>query len=197
LDYHNSCDIPLKLFYSIINTGDLRLLIIDEKKPVTEVQLSEAWHSIMKEYAEVDKNVILKEVNGKNDELFRLACEQAEVKAILLYLVGAHKQEYIDRLIELGYPIDVSNFEAKKKSIVKCDKRANHIKTRMQLIHKSIEDLTKADQENSFDATISWLAINLKFEPRDDISVRRYLEYKKQIIERNNKNRKKPKPVEA
>jgi hypothetical protein len=67
----------------------------------------------------------------------------------------------------------------------------------MQLIHKSIEDLTKADQENSFDATISWLAINLKFEPRDDISVRRYLEYKKQIIERNNKNRKKPKPVEA
>jgi hypothetical protein len=65
LDYHNSCDIPLKLFYSIINTGDLRLLIIDEKKPVTEVQLSEAWHSIMKEYAEVDKNVILKEVNGK------------------------------------------------------------------------------------------------------------------------------------
>jgi hypothetical protein len=189
----------LKLFFEIIQSGDLNKLVIKGKPTQVQV-LEQAWEAIMAQYAKLDNNVSVSEILDLNAEAWRLTCEQAEVKAILLYLVGAYNEQYVERLVDLGYPIDMSSLKSKKKSLVHCDKRANHIKTKLLLLQKRIEEYSKTDNDKatSFDNTMGWLAINLNFEASNDITVSRYLSYKSQILARQRASQKrKEKPVLA
>jgi len=187
--------LPLRTFYAIIESQDITKLAIAQHVP--QAQLEQAWEAIMKEYAKLDNNVSVSEILDLNAETWRLVCEQAEVKAMLLYLVGAYNEQYVQRLKELGYPIDLSSLESKKKSLVLCDRRASHIKTKVLLLKKQIQSLSETDSNKggSFDHTMGWLAIHLNFEPKNDITVSRYLSYKSQIILREKakaQSRKKP-----
>ncbi len=98
-----------------------------------------AGENIIIEYARLDGNQQVQDVMDKGDEIYRQAALYCEIKAMLLYLAGAFKQEYVDRLNELGYNIDITNQESKIKSIQRNDRRANNISTRMQIIQKEIE----------------------------------------------------------
>ena len=76
----------------------------------------------------------------------------------------------------------------KIESIQQNDRRANHISTRMQIIQKDIEKYSDG-KKASFDSVMAWLSSQLGFEPKEDLTVLRYLEYKKQINERNKAKR--------
>ena len=68
------------------------------------------------------------------------------------------------------------------------DRRANHISTRMQIIQNEINSYSTG-KKASFDSVMAWLSSQLGFEPKEDLTVLRYLEYKKQINERNKAKR--------
>lgn len=200
MEYHSTCEtLTLKLFYKVIESGDLSHLKLDADNTIEEEVLEAAWQQIMAQYAKLDKNVSVDEILDINKEVWRLVCEQAEVKGMLLYLVGAESKEYEERLKELGYPIDLSSLENKKKSLVKCDRKANHTKTKVLLLKKRIEQYKETDttQAGSFDSTMGWLAIHLGFEPSEDLTVSRYLSYKAQIIQRQKAKQSKKKPEMA
>ncbi len=181
---YDSCKVLLlKTFFEITETGNLELLIIDNAK-VDKKILIETWEDIIVEYTEIDGNQQVKDVMDKGDELYRQAALYCEIKAMLLYLAGASKQEYVDRLAELGYNIDTSSRINKRKSIQKNDKRANNISTRMQIIQKEIESYSTG-KKSSFDSAMSFLGIHLPHMPDENMTVSRFLAYKKRINERN------------
>ena len=183
MEYKSIKDLPLKVFFEISETGNLKLLG-DE----IEAVLIERWEAIIIEYGNYDDNEAIKDLMEKEDQLFTQAALYCEIKGMLLYLVGGEKQEYVDRLNQLGYKIDLTSNETKIKSIQNNDQRANHISTRMQFIQKDIEKYSEG-KKASFDSLMAWISSQLGFEPKEDITVLRYLEYKKQINERNKAKR--------
>ena len=133
MEYKSIKDLPLKVFFEISETGNLKLLG-DE----IEAILIERWEAIIIEYGNYDDNQSIKDLLEKEDQLFTQAALYCEIKGMLLYLVGGENQEYVDRLNQLGYKIDLSSNKTKIKSIQDNDQRANHISTRMQFIQKDI-----------------------------------------------------------
>lgn len=189
MKYYNSCKVLLlRIFFEITETGNVELLIIDNAK-IDKKILVETWENIIIEYSELDGNQQVQDVMERGDELYRQAALYCEIKGMLLYLVGADKQEYVDRLNELGYNVDTSSRIAKRKSIQKNDRRANNISTRMQIIQKEIETYSKGGKKSSFDSAMSFLGMNLPHTPDENITVSRFLAYKKQINERNTAKR--------
>lgn len=190
MQYYDSCKtLLLRIFFEISETGNLELLIIDDDAKVDKKILVETWENIVIEYAKIDGNHQVQDVMDKGDELYRQAALYCEIKAMLLYLVGAHKQEYVDRLNELGYNIETKSREDLIKSIQRNDRRANNISTRMQIIQKEIESYSEGGKKSSFDAAMSFLGLNLPHTPDENITVSRFLAYKKQINERNTAKR--------
>ena len=183
MEYKSIKDLPLKVFFEISETGNLKLLG-DE----IEAILIERWEAIIIEYGNYDDNQSIKDLLEKEDQLFTQAALYCEIKGMLLYLVGGENQEYVDRLNQLGYKIDLSSNKTKIKSIQDNDQRANHISTRMQFIQKDIEKYSDG-KKASFDSVMVFLSSNLGFEPKDDLTVLRYLEYKKTINVRNKAKR--------
>lgn len=183
MEYKSIKDLPLKIFFEIAETGNVQLLGKDKVETLVD-----RWEVIVYEYSEADDNKAMQNVINKNDELYNQAALYCEIKGMLLYLVGANKQEYIDRLKILGYKINTSTRKEKIQSIKENDSRANHISTRMQIISSEIETYSSGEKA-SFDSVMAWLSSNLGFEPREDITVLRYLSYKKQISERNKAKR--------
>lgn len=179
MKYYNSCKVLLlRIFFEITETGNVELLIIDNAK-IDKKILVETWENIIIEYSELDGNQQVQDVMERGDELYRQAALYCEIKGMLLYLVGADKQEYVDRLNELGYNVDTSSRIAKRKSIQKNDRRANNISTRMQIIQKEIETYSKGGKKSSFDSAMSFLGMNLPHTPDENITVSRFLAYKK------------------
>lgn len=181
--YKNCKELPLKIFFDIAETGNVDLLGEGEK-----AVLVQTWETIVIEYGKLDHNNTIQDVIEKSDQLYTQAALYCEIKAMLLYLVGAEKQEYVDRLNELGYKIDISDRKKKIESIKNNDQRANHISTRMQFIKNDIKKYSDG-KKATFDSVMAWLGSELKFEPKEDITVSRYLEYKRQISERNKAKR--------
>ena len=191
---YNSCKIlPLRIFFEITNIGNVELLIIDNATVAKKI-LVETWESIIEEYAKLDGNQQVQDVMEKGDELYRQAALYCEIKGMLLYLVGAYKQEYIERLSELGYNVDDSSMISRRKSIQQCDRRANNISTRMQIIQKEIESYSEDGKKGTFDDAMSFLGLNLPHMPDENITVSRFLSYKKQINERNKAARTSNRP---
>ena len=183
MEYKSIKDLPLKLFFEIAETGNIKLLGNE-----IESVLVERWESIVIEYGKHDNNESINQVIEKSDMLYNQAALYCEIKGMLLYLVGSEKPEYVDRLNQLGYKIDNSSHETKIKSIQANDQRSNNISTRMQVIKSEIDNYSSG-KKASFDAVMAWLSSNLGFEPKEDITVLRYLEYKIQINERNKAKR--------
>lgn len=176
MEYKSIKDLPLKIFFEIAETGNVKLLGNDKLDVLVD-----RWEGIVIEYGKYDDNQSIKNVIEKSDQLFIQAALYCEIKGMLLYLVGAEKKEYVVRLNELGYKIDNSDHKKKIESIKASDSRANHISTRMQIIQKDIEKYSDG-KKASFDSVMAWLSSQLGFEPKEDLTVLRYLEYKKQII---------------
>lgn len=188
LEYYKTCaELPLKVFFEVAETGNINLLVTDGK--VENDILLEVWEKLIAEYAQIDNNKIIADVLDKTDQVFKQAALYCEVKAMFLYLIGAYKQEYVDRLKSLGYKVDMDNRPAMIESIQRGDNRSNHIATKMQILQKDIEKYS-SKKRTSFDGAMAWLSSNLGFEPNDNLSVLRYLEYKKQIAERAKAKRK-------
>jgi len=180
--YDNLNILLLKTFFEITETGNLTLLIMEGE--VNNEILSETWENILREYAKRDSNWTLKNAFETSDEIYYKTAEFCEIQGMLLYLIGAEKQEYIDRLNELGYPITGKNRVEMVQSIQRNHQRSRNISTQIQTLKADITNNTNG-KPASFDSVMAYLAANLGFEPNENITVGRYLEYKKIIRERN------------
>jgi uncharacterized protein with ParB-like and HNH nuclease domain len=186
---YDTCKIlPLKIFFEIAENGNVELLLIEDEQK-DKAYLIKTWENLVEEYVELDGNQQIRDVIEKGDEIYTQAALYCEIKGMLLYLFGAESKEYVDRLNELGYKIDVSDHKKKIETIRNNDRRANHISTRIQIIQKEIDGYSNDGKKASFDSVMAWLSSELGFEPKEDLTVLRYLEYKKTIYERNKAKR--------
>ena len=179
MEYHKSCKtLPLKLFFEIAETGNVKLLGEGEI-----VELTDVWESILLEYSELDNNMAINNILDLEEEQFKQMALYCEIKAMLLYLVGAFNQEFIDRLNQLGYKVDKDNLV---EDIKRNNQKSNNIFTRVKMIKADIKNLTSG-KKSSFDKEMSFIATRLGFEPKEEITVARYVEYKNRIEETKKK----------
>ena len=184
LEYYNSCDVlPLKIFFAIAESGNVNLL---SEKRINESILTEAWEDILIEYSELDNNISIKNVFDKTNQIALNIAKYIEVNAMLLYLSEvAYNQDYVNRLKVLGYNVKGNTYI---EDIENNQTRVNHIATKIKILQGDIDQFKNSKtKKSSFDQSLAWISANLNFWPPDNITVTRYLELKKQIIERQKK----------
>ena len=182
MEYYNSCNVlPLKIFFDIAESGNVKLLLITKKK-LDQSILSDAWEFILLEYSELDNNMMLQNTFDKTNQIAINAAKYIEVNAMLLYLQEVeYNKEYVDRLKELGYNVRDKNYII---DIELNQRKVNHIITRIKILQNDIDKYKDEKNKSSFDQSLAWISANLNFWPPDDITVTRYLKLKKQITER-------------
>lgn len=188
MEYYKNCsELPLKIFFEIANDVENNLHLLVIKGEFDKAKMLEVWESIVLEYSKLDNNQAISDVLETKEEMFRQSALYCEIKGMLLYLAGAYKQEYIERLNELGYKIDKDKII---ESLKANDSRSNHIATRMMFLQKDLEKYSEGGNKSSFDREMSYLGTQLGFEPKEDLTVARYIEYKKRIREKINERNK-------
>ena len=188
MDFYKDCsELPLRIFFQVAETLNYNLLLKKIEGYIDEVILSMVWEDIVSDWISISGNAKIQNVVDKTDQQFKQTAKYCEVKAMLLYLVGAYKQEYVDRLAELGYKIDATDRKSLIETIKANNSRSNQINTRVKILQKEIEQVSESTKKQTFDGAMAEISTELKFEPDNNITCRRYLEYKKQIRERNRK----------
>lgn len=175
-------ELPLKVFFNICDTGDLRKLVI--KGSWLEDELYEIWEAIIQEYGKLDGNMAITTAFEKSGEIVRNMAEYVEVMGMLMYLqeIGV-RMEYVERLKQLGYNVTLSSDYL--ESIYKSGRKAKGTITRINILRGELEGIKEEGTRSSFDQAISNLSAALQVWVPDDITVSRYVELKKVVNERN------------
>jgi hypothetical protein len=185
LEYYKTCEeLPLKIFFKVAESGSFKYLLKKESAKIDLNELQDAWEDIIIEYGRLDRNLAVTNAVEKSNQVIIYAAQYLEVRAMLIYLREIeYKQEYIDRLRELGYRIDLK--ENYIGSLDIGERRVNNIITKLGLLEKEIETLKEGNTSTSFDAAMAWMMSHNISGLSEDITVKRYIEVKKQIHERN------------
>jgi hypothetical protein len=181
---YDSCQVlPLKIFFQVAETGNLNLLAIQGRPN----NLIDIWQKILIEYGELDGNYLISDTFDKQGQIVRYAATYLEVDAMLIYLKHfKYDQDYVDRLLELGYRINPENYIT---DVERNQRTVKNIKSRIMMLQNEIESLKTDSNKSSFDEAISYLASNLNTWVPDDITVSRYVTLKRVIREKNGRHK--------
>ena len=177
-------NIPLRLYFDIIASGDWRLLLISGE--ATDKQLQRAWETIVRMnekqcgtlwyYRHLDDLTVIKET----------LVEYISVTAMLNKLLYKIDWNYIKELKHLGYQLDTSSNGSFKKSLEDCLQSVKGLVTQFQIQKRKmeLENKNSKDSTPSFDSTMARLSMSLGFTLPDDITLVRFNEYNKLLRQR-------------
>lgn len=138
--------LPIRNFYTIVETGDLRYLLkgIDyENLPTINIDLSKVWETIWNQFIEVsnDQDYKLYFTTLKRYSILNNRYEMLRSEVFTLYF--RYSKEYSDDLLAEGIEI---NMESREMYLESLDKAANRIKsqeTKIKLLEMELEARTK------------------------------------------------------
>jgi len=190
---YSNCDIPARLFFNNLSAGDLSVLGTG-----TQEELQKAYYSILDEYCELDNNTAFIEA-FKKEEIISLiqsdiaTLETALYAIIYVELTKDERISIIDKLNEWKPPHAVIKFNKDnpildevlrvKKSVIGALK--NRLNQEVSTRKKRVEKVKR-----TFEADCVSIEISLQVSINDDVTLRKFIEYSKQAIERSKQYKK-------
>jgi len=160
MQYYKSCDdLPLKIFFKIVETGNLKHLVISNSYDFTiKKDLPQLWESILIHYAKIsgDPDILTKFESFK--ELYQLIATYDIINAMIYTLYYRYNKQYIDELEMFGYLVTIKNNCIDIKSLENCTQMSRSILNDIEKIKLSLfEEDKKPDLQNIFYKTMAWL----------------------------------------
>lgn len=191
--YYSYETIPLRLFFDIIKSGDLKLLKLS--RSASNDKLDIIWEEIIKRNNEANGNFTYSNYLEAIRSYARLINEYTIIKACVLKLAhyGADLK-VVDTLRELGYVVNIENGKkAFDESLLAISNRSNNLVTKILAKKKEIEKYNEGKGEPvTFARAIMSLSAQLGYNVGRDITLEEYNEAKKLVKShgRNNQRRR-------
>lgn len=189
--YYEDLSIPAKLFFDIIETGEVEKLVISGTP--TENGLENAWDSIFDKYfaaREDGKLKLMMRTRGRIALLSqKLAVMQAVVRFMATYpLTKEERLEVVDKLAEIGVKI---NKEAPiVDEIMKVLKNSiPALETRLRLEKHNLDELAKG-KKISYEKALVSMETCFGYSLSPDITLAKYLAYEEKAIQISNDRKK-------
>lgn len=179
--YYNYHDIPLQTYLKIIETNDLKHLVIKGK--LTK-QATIIWETITRENEKHNGgntyDVLLNLFKG----LGELISEYNEIRITLWSLMKRYDKDLVESMREKGFDIDDTNSETYRVTLLNCIQRSNNYATRIKMKRNEIELETPEEKEVkqvSFEELIANLSMHLSLTIPSDITLALFNAYHKEI----------------
>jgi len=158
--YYKSCDdLPLKIFFKIVETGNLKHLVISNSYDfIVKKDLPGLWESILMQYAEIsgDTEILTKFESFK--ELYQLIATYDIINAMIYTLYYRYNQQYINDLQMFGYIVRIKDNCIDIDSLENCTQMSRSILNDIEKLKLSLfEAEEKEDYKNIFYKTMAWL----------------------------------------
>lgn len=157
----------------IIQTKDLSLL-------GTGKNLNEVWEGIIKKNGEVNSDVTFENYVYTYKQYNKIYREYLIVKAAIVVLLAKVDKDLIAYLATIGYKIDYSSEEKYDASLIELGRKADNLTSKIKTKANEIVMMNTGESKGqSFDEVMALLNWSWPNNVPDDITLKRYNEYKK------------------
>lgn len=185
--YKDCSVLPLKVFCEIQNTGKKEYLSYDNEYHDKE-EFDQKWLDILIEYGKDDPSSSILDNIEKEQYVKSLIAEHTAINGALFYLMYQYDEELYNWLKGLGYEVKIRGGVLDHQSIEAQQKRSNHLITRVEIEKISFEVGNEKGKksEMNFDDIMAMLSDTFKVQINDDITVKRFLAFKKRLLKKQN-----------
>jgi len=187
-DFYIYDTIPLRVFFEILRTGDLKLLILSHNH--TQYKIIEAeivWDEILRRNGQESGNL---DFNNYIDHLRTYAYLISEfvlIKACLSKLtIIPVDVEAVETLTKKGYVIDLTTSKTFLDSVRRATTKSNNLVTKIAAKQKELEKMGRSEGKPlTFAKALANISKQLKFSVDRNLTLAEYNEYVKLLKENN------------
>lgn len=183
-NYYSYETIPLKVYFEV-SRGNYVLLQLKGRQNIEK--LNQVWEEIVKKNAKANESFQYDNFFAVYKSHGNLIQEYTTVKAILMKLAFKVDKIDIEYLKKKGYAINTTTSQKYLDSLLAAIKKSDNLVTRAVMKANELKSFKgKLDESlQTFDSVMADLTSSLGFEVKDEISLARYNELKKNIRKRN------------
>lgn len=180
--YYNDLEIPAKLFFDVLEDGDLNKLIVSGSP--AEEELIDAWDNIFDKYFEAREDAKMRLILKKQATISLTArkIESFRDYTYILFNNPFNKEqllEIVEALKKAGLRISIKN-ELKKEILRVLKITIPSLEIQLKLDTQNLKELTKGKKQKFVDALASMtLAGGVKLN--NDVTLAFYIAYEKQL----------------
>lgn len=191
MKYYQSCDeLPLKNFFKVIEEDDKKYLVkSDDYNFELKEDLNDLWESILKEYAELDKNGAILSRFKAIKEVNQLMATYQIVKWMLYVLRYKYRKDYIDDLALCGYKIEIIDNVISLDSILRAEQMSRAIINDIDSIKNELKQDDAPIKSNLFYTALAPL-IKGYGNLDDGITVAKFVALRKYLKKADGQNRR-------
>ena len=185
--YYQNARIPAVLFYDILESGDINLLV--KKGKPTKNQLEKAFSNIFDEFFELKNDSKMRLVLKTKKEVIRLYRKIAIIEAIVLSLVSFRFPDdkiemLVDHLSKVGITVNKENNLDKELLNVLKTSLAGY-RNILALEEHNLKELTKGVKSTFEDSLVSLEGV-IGYAIDDTVTLKKYLSYEKRATKKAN-----------
>lgn len=190
--YYKDLKVPAKIFFEILESSDLRLLIL--KGEPTANKLEKAFSDIFDKYFEAKNDGTLRLILKTKKTIIRLYRKIGIIEAVVLSLVQFSfpkdkVKELIANLKKGGINIDESlDLDKELLRVLQTDLAG--FKTHLALEENNLKELSKGEK-SSFESSIVSMEGVFGYSIDENVSLAKYLAYNKSAIRKASASKKK------
>lgn len=183
--YYQNANIPATLFYEILDSGELSLLVLKGKP--TKNQLEKAFTNIFDEFFELKNDSKMRLVLKTKKEVIRLYRKIAIVEAIILSLVKfSFPDEQVKLLVEqlnkAGISVNGEN-DLDEELLKALQTSLAGYKNILALEEHNLKELTKGVKGTFEDSLVSLEGV-IGYAIDETVTLRKYLAYEKRATKK-------------
>lgn len=185
--YFTYDDLPLKVYYRIIELKDYSLLCRSGKPN----DLDRRWEEIVKKVEKFNNSLWYHNHLDDLKELKWIMSEYIIVKSSLYKLLYKFDKELVQELIEKGYYISTASDEEYAQTLFDRLQNIENLITKLKMKKNEMALEQEVEEEKktkpSFDLAMAQLSMTLGFVLPEDITLARFNEYNRMLQEKNSK----------
>lgn len=177
---YNSLDtLPVKVFYKIVETGDLTLL--NPTAETTSEQLQDFWDNLYQDFQSKDNNQLSKKIFRISVEIEALAVKYNLVGMCVNALRFDYDEELIKILKQLGYKVTKENY---LNDLEKAEKYSEGILMNIEQLKQQLPKDKGTENTTSIYDILASFCSSLGFNIGDfnKITCSEYFAYKRQVL---------------
>lgn len=176
--YYQYSDLPLKTYFLILETGNLKPL---KRRGIFSDDGIHAWEQIIIAAEQANSGIQYATQLDDIKEINWLFSEYIVVKSLLMRASFEINHKVIERLADHDHPLDTSSSPAYAASILNQQRRVENFVTLIAIKQKEITKQRSTDKATliSFDSVMAELSKRLHFSVPENITLARFDAYSK------------------
>lgn len=181
--YYTKCEhLPLRVFFEVVNTGDLSHLYVGKKQKTDNIE--DVWDDLQDEFGRLSTESSYSNYLDKANKVNQLKNTYMHIKFMLGHMELRFEYDWYVLLMQMGYYIEVQKTrEEYLQSLQVVGSQCEGLVTEIAIIMGEMNNNSEDGKELNFEDVYAWLLMNSNGAAIErDIPVSQYISMKRAIL---------------